>query len=210
MQILQTVSWYLVADLSTGPSAPDTRGQSRSGGCPRHTESRSTAPDSHPRRQGSPSHRHTPAKWQIIALCLKQVYAYKLKLDILMYSFQAKTTIFLLYIFVYILEPTILFLWFSGQCCAVSAVLYDLTKRESLQREKIRERPLQSLQSCRRQAVLKQALRKFSATAKGWYWQTYEIVSCWTAYFTLVNMNCQLINYDSVSQPFFLVYWCTV
>ena len=43
-----------------------------------------------------------------------------------------------------------------------------------------------------------QALRNFSETAKGLYWQTYKIVDCSIAYFTLVNMG---VNFDSVSQP---------
>ena len=76
---------------------------------------------------------------------------------------------------------------------------------------------------------IQQALRKFSATMKGLYRQTYQIIDCWTAFISiwglwLINFDsniylslfkqpcciwmknkegCQPIHFDSVCQTFF-------
>ena len=48
-----------------------------------------------------------------------------------------------------------------------------------------RHADMQKTHDCWTHLKTKQAFQKVSATAKGSYWQTYQKVECWTAYFNL-------------------------
>ena len=58
-----------------------------------------------------------------------------------------------------------------------------------------RHADMQKTHDCWTHLKTKQAFQKVSATAKGSYWQTYQKVHCWTAYFNLGNMDfCMYLN----------------